>query len=97
MFTLKRKQGPTCYNITDSISSKMSLIIQAEYETVNDFKWVIKHWQEQKELKTKKDPKVEISSSKINIYFKCFYGGGSDKSCIYAFKKGCLICFYKMW
>ena len=43
MFTLKRKQGPTCYNITDSISSKMSLIIQAEYETVNDFKWVIKH------------------------------------------------------
>lgn len=43
MFTLKMKQGPTCYNITDSISSKMSLIFQTEYETVNDLKWVIKH------------------------------------------------------
>lgn len=55
MFTLKMKQGPTYYNITDSISSKMSLIFQTEYGTVNDLKWVIKHWQEQKELKTKKE------------------------------------------
>lgn len=55
MFTLKMKQGPTYYNITDSISSKMSLIFQTEYGTVNDLKWVIKHWQEQKELKTNKE------------------------------------------
>ena len=55
MFTLKMKQGPTCYNFTDSISSKISLIFQTEYETVNDLKWVIKHWQEQRELKTKKE------------------------------------------
>lgn len=38
-------------NITDSISSKMSSITQREYRIVNDLKWVIKHWQGQKEQK----------------------------------------------